>query len=55
MATRQGPGRKSTRRDKRRKIRARGGTIPKVPLGPVDELSGPDYPPPPPEASGEDF
>ena len=54
----EGPGRKTSRRDKRRKIRAR---VPKVPLGPLtlaldeEEPSGPDYPPPPPEASGEDF
>ena len=50
----EGPSRKSSRRGKHR--RARSGPIPKVPL-PLkeDEPSGPDYPPPPPEASGEDF
>jgi hypothetical protein len=52
----EGPGRKSSRRDKPRNLPVRSGTIPKVPRRlKEDEPSGPDYPPPPPEASGEDF
>ena len=55
-------GRKASGRDLRRKRRTRMGTI-RLPLAGAalvveeaeDELFGPDYPPPPPEASGEDF
>ena len=57
----EGQGRKPARRGKPRKIRTQGGAIPTVPVGPMtlslkeEDPSGPDYPPPPPEASGEDF
>ena len=57
-----GQGRKSHRHNEPRRFRMRSGVTSQLLVGPVItepeervEYLGPDYPPPPPEASGEDF